>query len=91
MSELPPLSPGVYPIISDYELNTFNCGVPALDDYLRKFALANHHNGAARTYVALRGNRVVGYFTLAVGSGLSQTCCKVAFSLFIEPYYLLSS
>jgi GNAT superfamily N-acetyltransferase len=68
MSELPPLSPGVYPIIPDYELKTFNCGVPALDNYLRQFALTNHHNGAARTYVALRGNRVAGYFTLAVGS-----------------------
>jgi GNAT superfamily N-acetyltransferase len=68
MPELEPLSPGVYPISSTHELNNFACGVQPLDDYLRKFALNNHSNGAARTYVALRGNQVAGYFTLAVGS-----------------------
>jgi GNAT superfamily N-acetyltransferase len=68
MPEIEPLSPGVYPIEPSYELESFDCGVPALDHYLCKFALTNHQSGAARTYVALRGNRVVGYFTLAVGS-----------------------
>lgn len=67
-TETLPLSSGVYPIEPIHELETFGCGVPPLDDYLRKFALTNHKSGAARTYVALRGNRVVGYFTLAVGS-----------------------
>jgi GNAT superfamily N-acetyltransferase len=68
MSESQALSPGVYPISATYELNGFTCGIQPLDDYLCKFALSNHNSGAARTYVALRGNRVVGYFTLAVGS-----------------------
>ncbi len=68
MPEAIPLSPGVYPIEPIHEVEAFNCDVPPLDDYLRKFALANHKSGAARTYVALRKNRVVGYFTLAVGS-----------------------
>jgi GNAT superfamily N-acetyltransferase len=68
MPEVIPLSPGVYPIEPTHEVETFRCGVPPLDDYLHKFALINHKSGAARTYVALRGNRVVGYFTLAVGS-----------------------
>jgi GNAT superfamily N-acetyltransferase len=68
MAELQPLSPGVYPIEPTHELESFHCGVPALDSYLKKFALTNHRSGAARTYVALRGHRVVGYFTLAVGA-----------------------
>lgn len=63
-----PLSPGVYPIEPNHDTASFSCGVPALDDYLHKFALTNHKNGSARTYVALRDLRVVGYFTLAVGS-----------------------
>jgi GNAT superfamily N-acetyltransferase len=39
-----------------------------LDDYLRKFALTNHQNRAARTYVALRSDRVVALYTLAAGT-----------------------
>ena len=39
-----------------------------LNDYLRKYAFANHQNRSARTYVALRGEQVVGYYTLAAGS-----------------------
>jgi GNAT superfamily N-acetyltransferase len=68
MTEIAPLSRGVHPIEQDYELDSFACGIPVLGDYLRKYALTNHRNGSARSYVALRGNRVVGYFSLAVGS-----------------------
>jgi GNAT superfamily N-acetyltransferase len=49
-------------------LAAFDCGAPALDDYLRKYAWANHQGRAARTYVVARGSRVVGYYTLAAGS-----------------------
>jgi predicted N-acetyltransferase YhbS len=35
---------------------------------LRKHALANHQNESARTYVAARGQRVVGYYSLAAAS-----------------------
>lgn len=40
----------------------------SLNDYLRKYAFQNHRNRSARTYVATRGNQVVGYYTLAAGS-----------------------
>lgn len=56
------------PITREHDLSHFDCGVPALNDYLRKYALANHQNGPARTYVAVRGQRVVGYYSLAAGS-----------------------
>jgi predicted N-acetyltransferase YhbS len=40
-----------------------------LNEFLRKYALLNHQNRSARTYVASRElNRVVGYYTLANGS-----------------------
>jgi GNAT superfamily N-acetyltransferase len=51
-----------------HDLAEFDCGSTALNDYLRKHALANHRNESARTYVAMRGTRVVGYYTLAAGA-----------------------
>jgi GNAT superfamily N-acetyltransferase len=52
----------------DHDRNSFDCGVPALNDYLQKYALQNQKKHAARTYVATRGNRIVGYYSLAYGS-----------------------
>jgi GNAT superfamily N-acetyltransferase len=51
-----------------HDLSAFDCGVEALNDYLRKHAFQNHQNRSARTYAATRGARVVGYYTLAAGS-----------------------
>ena len=55
-------------LTKDHDRNSFDCGVPALDDYLKKYALQNQRKHAARTYVATRGNRIVGYYSLAYGS-----------------------
>ena len=52
----------------DHDRNAFECGVPALNDYLTKYALQNQKKHAARTYVAIRGNRIIGYYSLAYGS-----------------------
>jgi len=46
----------------------FDCGREELDRFLKKFALANRAADAAQTYVTCRANRVVGYYSLAVGS-----------------------
>lgn len=51
-----------------YHRSSFDCGVPALNDYLKKYALQNQKKDTARTYVATRGNRIVGYYSLAYGS-----------------------
>jgi GNAT superfamily N-acetyltransferase len=58
------------PVLLDagHDFSAFDCGAPALNDYLRKYALPNQRAEAARTYVATRGGRVVGYYTLAAGS-----------------------
>jgi GNAT superfamily N-acetyltransferase len=56
------------PLTRHHDLTAFDCGAPALNDYLRKHALQNHQNRSARTYVTTRDNRVVGYYTLAAGS-----------------------
>jgi predicted N-acetyltransferase YhbS len=55
-------------LTKDHDRNFFECGVPALNEYLKKYALQNQKKNAARTYVATRGNRIVGYYSLAYGS-----------------------
>src|SRR5690349_13342858 len=55
-------------LTKNYDRNSFDCGVPALNDYLKKYALQNQKKHAARTYVASRGTRIVGYYSLAYGS-----------------------
>ncbi len=64
--ETPIASP--VPLEQTHDLTAFDCGSSPLNDYLQKHAWANHRGQAARTYVAARGNRVVGYYTLAAGS-----------------------
>src|SRR6185369_14492462 len=52
----------------NHDVSTFDCGAAPLNDCLRKYAWQNHQNRSARTYVALRGNRVVAYYSIAAGS-----------------------
>ena len=55
-------------LTKDHDRNSFDCGISALNDYLKKYALQNQKKHAARTYVAARANRIVGYYSLAYGS-----------------------
>ncbi len=56
------------PLLKSHHLDEFESGSGELDDYLQRFALTNHQSGMARTYVACRGKRVVGFYSLAFGS-----------------------
>jgi len=49
-------------------VSEFDCGVAPLNDFLQKHAWHNQQNRSARTYVVLRDNRVVGYYSLAAAS-----------------------
>lgn len=62
-----PLS-GPVTLTAGHDLSAFDCGVGELNDYLQKYALASIGSGSARTYVAMRGSRVVGYYSLAYGA-----------------------
>ena len=55
-------------LTKDHDRNAFDCGVPALNDYLQTYALQNQKKHSARTYVATRANQIVGYYSLAYGS-----------------------
>src|SRR5665647_1568953 len=46
----------------------FNCGQPALNQFLQRFALINQKANSSQTYVCNVGNVVVGFYSLAVGS-----------------------
>ena len=52
----------------DHDLSSFDCGKPALTNWLQKFAWANQQADFAKTYMACRANRVVGYYALTAGS-----------------------
>jgi GNAT superfamily N-acetyltransferase len=51
-----------------HDIVAFDSGVQALDDWLKRRALANEETGASRTYVVTAGGRVVGYYALATGA-----------------------
>jgi predicted N-acetyltransferase YhbS len=46
----------------------FNCGYEDLNRYISRFALTNQSAGSAQTYVAIAADKVVGYYSLAVGA-----------------------
>jgi GNAT superfamily N-acetyltransferase len=56
------------PLALDHELDAFESGVTALDEWLRRRARRNEADGASRTFVVCAGRRVVGYYSLAAGS-----------------------
>ncbi len=53
---------------TEHDTSGFDSGEPALDDWLRRRALANERSGASRTYVVAAGKKVAGYYSLAVGA-----------------------
>lgn len=52
------------------EVETFDCGSDALNRYLERFALVSQSAGSAQTYVAVSSDRIVGYYSLAVGAAV---------------------
>ena len=48
-------------------VEAFDCGQPALDQFLQRYALVNQKANSAQTYVCCRGGEVVGFYSLAVG------------------------
>jgi GNAT superfamily N-acetyltransferase len=55
------------PLDAAHLLDAFDCGNPALNEWLVRYARQAHASGSARTYVVVDGQRIAGYFSLAVG------------------------
>jgi GNAT superfamily N-acetyltransferase len=56
------------PLTPHHRISGFDCGVPSLDNWLKRRALANQVSGASRTFVVCQDTQVVGYYALASGA-----------------------
>ncbi|MBH2008477.1 MAG: GNAT family N-acetyltransferase [Xanthomonadaceae bacterium] len=52
---------------ASHRLDEFNCGKPALNDWLTRYARQAQASGSAKTYVITEDARIAGYFSLTVG------------------------
>jgi GNAT superfamily N-acetyltransferase len=55
------------PLAAQHRLEGFDCGKPALDDWLLRHARQAQGSGSAKTFVVADDDRVAGYFGLTVG------------------------
>ncbi|MDP4840244.1 MAG: GNAT family N-acetyltransferase, partial [Alphaproteobacteria bacterium] len=51
-----------------HNVNSFDCGNPLLNDFLKKYALTNQKMRSSTTYIALEDEKVVGYYSIASAS-----------------------
>ncbi|OIR14927.1 hypothetical protein GALL_40430 [mine drainage metagenome] len=59
------------PISDHHQVAAFDSGVPPLNDFLSRHALANHQSGSAKTFVATTDRKVVvGYYSLSASQVL---------------------
>lgn len=56
----------------DHDLSSFDSGETVLDEWLRRRAARNEASGASRTYVICAGEKVAGYYSLAVGAAAHE-------------------
>ena len=54
-------------LAANHVLDGFDCGKPALNDWLLRHARQAQTSGSAKTWVVVDGDRVCGYFSLTVG------------------------
>ena len=55
------------PLQPQHQLEAFDCGKPALNDWLRRHARQAQGSGSAKTFVIAVVQRVAGYFSLTAG------------------------
>jgi GNAT superfamily N-acetyltransferase len=59
--------PQIVKLQRSHALDRFDCGVASLNNFLKQYALTNQSSGGAQTYVAVVGDVVIGYYSLATG------------------------
>jgi GNAT superfamily N-acetyltransferase len=65
-------APIVERLAAKHVLDRFDCGKPALDDWLKRYALANDRADASRTYITRQQETAIGFYSLAAGSVLRE-------------------
>lgn len=61
-------SGNIEPLESSHNRRDFSCGVGALDEYLRRFARQHADTNVSRTYVAVDGAAILGFYSLAMSA-----------------------
>jgi GNAT superfamily N-acetyltransferase len=61
------------PIANHHLLDSFNCGIATLNNWLKQRALQNQSSGASRCFVVCNGSDVVGYYALASSAVAAAT------------------
>ena len=57
------------PLVTTHRLDDFACGEAALDEWLKRRALANQLSGVSRTFVVVNSEQcVIGYYAMAAGA-----------------------
>jgi len=56
------------PLSEKHVIEDFDCGNGFLNDWLKKYALANSRANASKTFVVSINQEVIGYYSLAMGS-----------------------
>ena len=57
-------------LTEDHDVSSFDCGIEALNTFLKSHALQNQRNNSARTFVSTRmgSSEVVGFYSLSAAS-----------------------
>ncbi|MBN8764665.1 MAG: GNAT family N-acetyltransferase [Thiobacillus sp.] len=55
-------------LLATDQVDAFDCGQAALNQFLQRYALVNQKANSAQTYVCCHEDMVVGFYSLAVGS-----------------------
>jgi len=73
------------PIRKHHDADTFDCGEPALNEFLRRHARKSHESGGSKTFVAIDdsdGKTILGFYSLSPATLFSaQTPENVASGL----------
>lgn len=65
------------PLSAAHHIESFACGEPVLDEWLRRRAPGNQASGASRTFVVTTDDReVMGYYALAAGAVAHQDATR---------------
>ena len=64
---------GPVPLAEAHRLDSFRCGKPELEFWLKQRARKNQLEAASRTFVVCAGNEVVGYYAISAGAVLHET------------------
>ena len=64
---------GPVPLAEGHRLDSFHCGKPELEFWLKQRARKNQLEAASRTFVVCAGNEVVGYYAISAGAVLHET------------------